>query len=381
MDAIIIGSNHWNTLGLIRSLGLNGVKPYLLLVNEHGETNYCAKSKYLSGCTIVKEYEEALSFLRNKSNNTNNSPVLFPSSDGAEHMIDSHMDELKHYYTLPGINEQEGAVSYLMNKANQALWSEDLGIPSASTYLVDLANLGKGIMQVGGISPVIVKPAISHEGSKADIKKCNTDLELSAHLCYLRDKGYNQCLVQEFIDYDCQYVVHGAMLRNYTTIPYIILKNIREWPETGGTGCFRSFINDNRIKGIVEGLLKSIREYGYRGLFDIELFGRNEDILLNEVNFRSSGVGYSMMHTKVFYPYYYYLDAKGVNTIELTKKYNCHHFVMNELTDIYNVKHGTLSFFQWLRDVLKTKDFAFYNSKDMRPAVSYYWNWMKSITR
>ena len=87
-----------------------------------------------------------------------------------------------------------------------------------------------------------------------------------------------------------------------------------------------------------------------------------------------------MMHSKVYYPYYYYLDVKGENSFEVTNNHEFHHFVMNELTDICHVKHGTLSFFQWLRDVLKTKDFAFYNPKDMRPAASYYWNWLKIRT-
>lgn len=165
MDAIIIGSNHCNTLGLIRSLGMNGVKPYLLLVNEHGEVNYCAKSKYLGGCRIVKGYEDALSFLKNELNEEDRHAILFPSSDGAENMLDTNLNELKQYYTLPGINGHEGGVAYLMNKANQAIWANHLGISTAKTFLVDLwqdsahAYLG-GVFYLSWLSRLLVMKVV-----------------------------------------------------------------------------------------------------------------------------------------------------------------------------------------------------------------------------
>lgn len=150
------------------------------------------------------------------------------------------------------------------------------------------------------------------------------------------------------------------MLQNSSLNPFILLKNIREWPNTGGTGCFRCYENNSIIKDYVIELLNKLRESGYRGLFDIELFSSRGEILLNEINFRSSGVGYSMLKTKVYYPFIFYLDAKGESVEGYSMSYSGQGYVMNELSDISNVKHGTLSILKWIRDVGKTKTFAYF---------------------
>lgn len=131
--AVIIGSNHHNTLGLIRSLGINGVNPFLLLVNPQGVNSFCAKSKYLDGVRIVRDDEEALAFLNDSFVGELQKTVIFPSSDGAEFLIDSHRDELSGKYILPGINEKQGAVAELMNKSSQANWAKRIGIKIADT--------------------------------------------------------------------------------------------------------------------------------------------------------------------------------------------------------------------------------------------------------
>lgn len=142
--AIIIGSDHHNTLGLIRSLGVNGVNPFLILVNPQGVNNYCAKSKYLEGVKIVRDDEEALAFLNDSFDGELHKPVIFPSSDGAEFLIDTHRDELAGKYILSGINEKQGAVAELMNKSSQANWAKSIGIKIADTQFVDIQQYNGG---------------------------------------------------------------------------------------------------------------------------------------------------------------------------------------------------------------------------------------------
>lgn len=230
---------------------------------------------------------------------------------------------------------------------------------------------------MGGVQPCIVKPVLSHEGSKGDIKKCNTNEELVSYLKQLEIKGYKQCLVQEYIDYEYQYVIHGAMLRHSREIPFILLKNLREWPTTGGTGTFRCFVNDGIIVNGARDILNRIYEYGYRGLFDIEFFERKGEIILNEVNFRSSGVGYSVLSNKVHYPYFYYLDATGKNC-KINTDYYSKHYVMNAMADINHVRYGELSLFKWINNVIKTRDFSCYYRKDLRPTAAYFSRFVKN---
>ena len=56
MDTIVLGSNHHNTLGLVRSLGEAGHKVYLILIQS--KCNYVNKSKYVSRCFLIDNLEE-----------------------------------------------------------------------------------------------------------------------------------------------------------------------------------------------------------------------------------------------------------------------------------------------------------------------------------
>ena len=49
---IVIGGNHHNTLGVIRSLGRKGVMPYVILTS--GDNNsFVLKSKYIKNFSIL----------------------------------------------------------------------------------------------------------------------------------------------------------------------------------------------------------------------------------------------------------------------------------------------------------------------------------------
>lgn len=371
---IIIGINHPNTLGLIRAFGINGVLPHLILVTKEIKDNYCLKSKYLGGSDVVTSNEEALELLRECFFDEKLPPLICPSSDGAMYVIDVNHDELSRKYLLPHINNKQGEIAFLMNKYNQAEWLKYIGIKTARTMLLDFTNKNTGKVFSAVPMPCIVKPVLSHKGRKGDICKCSNISELKDYISILRKKGYNNCLLQEFVKYDSQFVIHGAMLQNNENIPFVLLQNIREWPDTGGTGCFRCFVSDKYIIDFAKKVVSKIRDYGYRGLFDIEFFLCNDEFILNEVNFRSSGVGYSMFHCKQFYPFYYYQDFTKGNSMKCSMKANQSHFVMNILSDMNYVKTNKLSIWQWLNDFRKTKDFAYFNWHDPNPALFFYWS-------
>lgn len=51
MNAIVLGANHNNALGLVRSLGETNNKVYLLLYKDI--INFVALSKYVTNCFFV----------------------------------------------------------------------------------------------------------------------------------------------------------------------------------------------------------------------------------------------------------------------------------------------------------------------------------------
>lgn len=118
-------------------------------------------------------------------------------------------------------------------------------------------------------------------------------------------------MVQEFLKKDYEAELFGAILQSTDKIPYLLSKHVREWPPIGGSVSYHEFIDDAILHGKAKALLSKIRNSGYVGNIDIELFIIGDDIYLNEVNFRNSGDVYACFAPAVFYPYYSYLDMVG----------------------------------------------------------------------
>jgi D-aspartate ligase len=110
--AVILGSNFYTGLSIIRGLGANGI--YTVAMDYSKKNTYGAKSKYLSEQLIVPHYreqkEELLNYLIDYAKEQEVKPVLFPSVDPYVEFIDSYLDELKSYYHI--------------NMTNQGLWSQ-----------------------------------------------------------------------------------------------------------------------------------------------------------------------------------------------------------------------------------------------------------------
>ena len=62
---ILIGGNHHNGLGLARSFGVNGIKPYGVIVGEGAEHGFVRKSKYWAKTWVIKSDDEIVEFLLN----------------------------------------------------------------------------------------------------------------------------------------------------------------------------------------------------------------------------------------------------------------------------------------------------------------------------
>jgi predicted ATP-grasp superfamily ATP-dependent carboligase len=114
--AVILGSNFYTGLSIIRGLGSNGI--YTVAMDYSKEHTYGAKSKYLSEQLIVPHYkkqkEELLLYLIDYAKKQEAKPVLFPSVDPYVEFIDSYLDELKDFYHI-NMNVQ-GFWSSIMDK-------------------------------------------------------------------------------------------------------------------------------------------------------------------------------------------------------------------------------------------------------------------------
>lgn len=109
--AVILGSNYYIGLSIIRCLGSKGIQTVAIDYSE--ENCYGAKSKYLKEHIIAPHYkkreEDFLKFLINFAKVQKVKPVLFPCADPYVEFIDKYLLELKKYY--------------LINMTEQGLWT------------------------------------------------------------------------------------------------------------------------------------------------------------------------------------------------------------------------------------------------------------------
>lgn len=376
---IIFGLEHYNSLGLVRAFGVNGIKPYGILVGKKNNRfdSYASKSKFWKKTWIVDSEEEGINKIIDLFSNEKEKAVIVPSSDGAEVIIDQNLERLKKFFFVPGIGDKQGAVSRLMNKTTQAEWAHSIGLKTAESWELDLEKRNS-IEQIKKY-PCILKPVLSSEGEKSDIIKCENRKSAENAIATLVAKGYKRILAQEFLTKDYEVELFGCITKNSRTTPYLLSKHLREWPPIAGSVSCHEFIVDREYKKDAEEILSKIRDYGYTGNIDIELFMIQGELYLNEVNFRNSGDVYACFYNKVFYPVIWYLDIIGNDTSNFNTYYDNSKYAMNETTDFRHVIFGKLRFKEWLEYYKNCADFALKFKKDMRPAIARYISCLSKI--
>lgn len=375
---ILIGGNHHNGLGLARSFGVNGIKPYGVIVGEGAEHGFVRKSKYWAKTWVIKSDDEIVEFLLNAFQNEKEKPVIIPYSDGAAEEIDLNLDRLKEHFLLPSIGGQQGKIAELMDKQKQVEFAQTYGIPMAKSCVVDLNDIR---LPEDMIYPCIVKPVVSAEGEKSDIRKCDTETQTVAYLQELRQKGYHRFLVQEYLNYDTEYLMVGLISGQNQC--WVNSKKIRVWPVVGGSSSCLQVTNQKNVSDFFESVRYAFQQITYDGFYDVDVLQVNGKLYLNEVNWRNSGTIYSVLGSKVYYPVnWYYWKTKNQSPENFTQ--SCLDetvYTIDESLDLRHVACGNITLKQWLRDKKKSKAFALWYTPDMRPAIAQYLHLLKELIK
>ena len=303
---IIIGGNHHNALGVVRSLGLEGIYPDVI-ITSNTRFSYLKKSKYIRKYYIVKEdKKEILSILDNKYNEEKYKPILIPTSDFAALLIDEEYNKLNKKYILPSIDDKQGEITKIMNKYSQIELAQKYGIKVINTHKIktdstkDLPKLKK--------YPYIMKPLISAEnGSKENMRICRTSSDIKEALDYAQREGFKEVILQEYINYEYELDIPGCCYGDQLIIPAVVRK-LRRYPEGNGVLSYAELIKPSDEVKDISNLLKDIKLFS---LFDLELFRTDDGFVLNEINFRNSGNSFACTRCGVNLPYIYTLFASG----------------------------------------------------------------------
>lgn len=364
---IVIGGNHHNMLGVIRALGQFKIKIIAIIISDTKDV-YCKKSKYLKKSYIVgQNSEEILNILNNEINKKNKS-ILIPTSDYAADFIDINYDKLKSNFFLPGINYKSGKIDYYMNKYNQYLLAQEFNVKMAKCKIY---NISEDIIDFQNY-PCILKPVVSAKGEKADIRIVNNYDELVIAINALKKLKYKDILVQEFVNYDYECGLIGCAHNGQVILPGII-KKIRRYPiKTGNNSLSKIEIYKKNSK--IEKILTILKKINYSGMFDIEIFVKNNEIILNEINFRNSGNTIAYCYNEVYIIYLWVMMVLELDISNMKKSVDKEYNYIDEYLERKQFISKNISLFTFVKTKILTraKLFNWKNDKMVNLWKLYY---------
>ena len=249
-----------------------------------------------------------------------------------------------------------------MDKLFQYNLTQKYNIPMAKTYLfkldepIDIDSLP---------NKIIIKPYISADGNKSDIRISEGKKEIEQNIEEFKNKGYKSVLIQEFLDYEMEYAMMGFSNKGVVTIPGINSNNFIFPSERGNTSYAEMFPLEE-FELDVNPIINMIKNLKYTGLFEVELFKKGDKLYFNEMNFRNSANLYAYSGNNIPYIYLYINLLLNNDISEIKQKVDKHYFFCVEPAHLKNVKEGLLGFREWARHV-KNSTKLIYNKKDKKP--------------
>lgn len=364
--AVVIGDWHFNSLGLIRSLGEKNIPVIYINLSDggYGESSKYTYKTYHSG---EKEQDIVATLLKVLEENEGK-PVIFTACDKAAIALDRRYNDLKDKCFLPNL---KGKAAEYMNKENMCKAAKEAGFIVPETATVDFDESFKEKVKSFGF-PCILKPVLSVEGSKSDIQICNNAEELEKVYDFLSEseENYSRVLIQQFVNGQQteMFAFDGCKVANKKVIIYGQLKKKREYPSKRGSTSYAT-IEADITEFEISVLDKFLDLVGYEGIFDLDILKIDGIPYFIEINFRNGAMSYAFTKASFNIPYIWYnaVLGKDFSVPEIKET-----VLMCERDDLNHVIDKNISLFKWLVDVRKTDVFMVYNKEDPLPFINAY---------
>ena len=356
IDVVVFGKDRYNTLGVIRSLGRYGI-PVFLLLKKTATPSYCRLSKYVAKIKRVDTVDEGIRFLLNDYNSEDKSKtVIIPTSDSIVSRLDFYYDDLSNKFIFPNAGKK-GSLVDIMDKAKMTEIASKSGLSTPITIAYSCGDeLPENIP-----FPCLTKPAKSIEGSKAEIKVCNTVAELDAATS--QQKKGHKLLLQQYIRKEYDVLLLGSRCPNGKIFLSGVFKKER-WISMGNDGSFGLITTDYAQwfkKTTVERFLENLN---YVGPFSIECGVEKEVPYFYEINLRNDGTSHYFDKTGFCNVYAWVMECLN-NTVEYSGEGS--YFFVDEFGDFLNVITHQCTFKQWRHDKKKAIVYKYKNADDNKP--------------
>lgn len=309
---IVLARNYSNGLAVARSLGSAGYTVhYIASSHVEGANDIAAMSKYVSSfsevvASKVKEEDsdpELISEIMKFASDGGQKPILFPTDDYTTSIMDNDRDALSPYFLMPQAGDgKQGSLSALMDKTLQLQKAQEIGLNVPFSVAVSLRDEDISIPEDIPY-PAYVKPIQSILGYKTEMKVCNDEEELRAHLAEMRERFSDRdVLVQEFLDIDTEFASAGICLDQEVMLPALIRKTRIGQHGRGVTLTGELVPFDVLGEDVCKKAIELLKNFHYTGNFGMEFNLVGDKVYFNEVNLRSAGEAYAYFKSGINFP-------------------------------------------------------------------------------
>lgn len=360
---IVFGNDHTNCVGVIHSLGKVGYKSIGLLYGS--KLGLVKSSKYTEYVITAKDPQSCIEKLICQVNKFDDIIPIIACCDMAALTLERNIDRLKYHFVFA--HSRKYPLEYLVKKENQIHFAIEAGFNVPKSWnMQDSKEIPADVLY-----PCLIKPLVSCEGAKSDIRVCRSKKELESNLNTL---GYTKnVLLQEYIERDYEISILGCCLTTGNCIIPAVENKLTLYPKYVGLECLANLqpLVDDQIRSTVERLLLNT---GYIGLFSIEMMHCKYDnkLYFTEINLRNDGAEAFVTKFGANLPLNHVEDLLG---LKLTKQKECYPgYYIWEMHHLQSLLCGDISIITWLKDIYKSKGFLMSHSKDMKPFFMQFVN-------
>lgn len=375
--AVILGSNYYIGLSIIRCLGAKGI--YTVAIDYTKEGCYAAKSKYLKEHLIAPHYKEQetafLTFLIDFAKEQVSKPVLFPCADPYVEFIDKHLLELKKYY--------------LINMTEAGLWTSIMDKQSLHSLAVkhnvrvpetirtdDVAYIDRVNKEIG--YPCIVKPTDSPAFMakfRAKMFMCHNQEDVINAANKAHKEGL-EVIVQRIIPgFDDHMYTFDAYLNQEARVTHwMTCQKFRQYPINFGASVYTKQRFVQELYDIGAPFMEAI---GYKGFGEIE-FKKDEktgEFYLIEINVRTTTLNTLLDKCGINFPLLAYQELTGTNIGSKAITYDTEiafRYLFEDIIAIRDyIKTKQLSLFEVIKSLKLRKAPAIWSIDDPAPAFDF----------
>lgn len=367
---IVPCAEHYNPLGIVRSLGEEGIRP-IVVVLRHNQIVTSA-SRYIKQVYYVDNVSEGYNLIMSKwANKNSRKPFIISSDDTTTSYYDERYNELSEYFYFFNAGKQ-GRLTDYMDKRKMCNLAKKAGFEIPESYEIDAEGFDVNDCRY----PVFTKAENSLQfGWKSAAHICYTASELKKVLAMIDGKP----IVQQYIEKKNELCLDGYCWDNGKKV-FVGIASDYKYILPGKYSYYMNIFN-NRNKEIEENLVKMFSEIGFEGIFSVEfIIDNNGNLYFLEINFRNSTWSYASTKVGMNLVTGWCNSMIQDNYYPEKKKIKAGYTAMVELTDyVTRVKGGWTKKSVWIRDFFNADCKFFFNLRDPGPNFEYFKRKLKKV--